>query len=533
MTEVAKKLGRSDRCIIEMCLRGEILGYRDGDSWKFKSEEIDRVASELVDLEEELDSDGSDIMLVPDATLLKRSLSEDSEPVEQSYDTIDEAMDNVDPTTFELLVCYILTREGFKNVRWLGEVGQDKGRDITCEQRSSFVNLESTRKCVVQCKRYSRSVPRRTLEEDLLKATEFAPEVYLLVVSGTLSANTKDWLAKQKHRLGFEVYLWERLDLCTILQQHKDLLSSVLRVRNVGESVVDQLLDRSDIFAQVNQRFLRFVTPEVRSCIQRACENCLRTSSVLTIGHLIEAILRIDTAYLRPAITEVGLSPDNVADQLRDQWIGKQEFFPIKERGIQLTGSVRSALEIAAGGSLRSGRSNVSMQSLIESILAQKGSRSLQFLRKACAIDPIVLSTAVSALWETRLKAFKAELLQTDDDDLDFGIRDNFDLGGVAGINLMSPADSGLSLEDESLDFAGSGISGLDLGDDSCVFFDNRIEDLQLSKVKVALLKANGIDKVEDLLDYLSLGALAGIKGIGPATVRMIEDRFKCWVQNR
>ena len=36
-------------------------------------------------------------------------------------------------------------------------------------------------------------------------------------------------------------------------------------------------------------------------------------------------------------------------------------------------------------------------------------------------------------------------------------------LGNDSGINLMSPSDSGISLEDEPLDLAGSGISGLDL----------------------------------------------------------------------
>ncbi len=38
------------------------------------------------------------------------------------------------------------------------------------------------------------------------------------------------------------------------------------------------------------------------------------------------------------------------------------------------------------------------------------------------------------------------------------------DLAAESGINLMSPSDSGLSLEEEPLDLAGTGISGLDLG---------------------------------------------------------------------
>ena len=48
-------------------------------------------------------------------------------------------------------------------------------------------------------------------------------------------------------------------------------------------------------------------------------------------------------------------------------------------------------------------------------------------------------------------------------DDLVLGSGSDLALGADSGINLMSPADSGISLEDEPLDLAASGISGLDL----------------------------------------------------------------------
>lgn len=47
LEEAAKKLGVSTDQLIEMRSRGEIFGYRDGSSWKFKPEEIERVASEM------------------------------------------------------------------------------------------------------------------------------------------------------------------------------------------------------------------------------------------------------------------------------------------------------------------------------------------------------------------------------------------------------------------------------------------------------------------------------------------------------
>ena len=53
--------------------------------------------------------------------------------------------------------------------------------------------------------------------------------------------------------------------------------------------------------------------------------------------------------------------------------------------------------------------------------------------------------------------------LSDDDNDLVLGGGSDLALGNDSGINLMSPADSGISLEDEPLDLAASGISGLDL----------------------------------------------------------------------
>ncbi len=47
LDEAAKILGISPDELVEMRSRGEIFGYRDGKSWKFKTEEIERVQSEL------------------------------------------------------------------------------------------------------------------------------------------------------------------------------------------------------------------------------------------------------------------------------------------------------------------------------------------------------------------------------------------------------------------------------------------------------------------------------------------------------
>ena len=46
LDEAAKLLGVTDDELIEMRSRGDIHGYRDGAQWKFKAEDVDRLAQE-------------------------------------------------------------------------------------------------------------------------------------------------------------------------------------------------------------------------------------------------------------------------------------------------------------------------------------------------------------------------------------------------------------------------------------------------------------------------------------------------------
>lgn len=63
LEDAAKKLGKSADELVEMRSRGEIFGYRDGGSWKFKQEEIERVAAELMGDALDEDPAGSSILM--------------------------------------------------------------------------------------------------------------------------------------------------------------------------------------------------------------------------------------------------------------------------------------------------------------------------------------------------------------------------------------------------------------------------------------------------------------------------------------
>jgi excisionase family DNA binding protein len=63
LDEAAMILGISADELVEMRSRGEIFGYRDGKSWKFKTEEIERVQSELDGDAMDEEAGGSSILI--------------------------------------------------------------------------------------------------------------------------------------------------------------------------------------------------------------------------------------------------------------------------------------------------------------------------------------------------------------------------------------------------------------------------------------------------------------------------------------
>lgn len=74
LDEAAKKLGVSSDELVEMLSRGDIFGYRDGASWKFKPTEIERVAGEMMGDALDEDPAGSSILMSESSLGLGSSL---------------------------------------------------------------------------------------------------------------------------------------------------------------------------------------------------------------------------------------------------------------------------------------------------------------------------------------------------------------------------------------------------------------------------------------------------------------------------
>lgn len=121
------------------------------------------------------------------------------------------------PTEFEELCSIILEAMGFTDIKWYGKLGSDKGRDLTAKKEES--PLPSTKrmaKWVIQCKRYVTKPPtKRDIQSFLDDAGEDSPDNVLIIITNTLSPNTKDWIedARRKRKYPFDIHYLEELDL--------------------------------------------------------------------------------------------------------------------------------------------------------------------------------------------------------------------------------------------------------------------------------------------------------------------------------
>lgn len=148
----------------------------------------------------------------------------------------------ITPAQFEELCSIILEAMGFTDIKWYGKSGGDKGRDLTAKKEES--PLPSTKrmaKWVVQCKRYVTKPPtKRDVQSFLEDAEEGAPDNVLLIVTNTLSADTKDWIetAKRTRKYRFDIEYWEELDLEREITHYRSQISERLpRIHSQADPV--------------------------------------------------------------------------------------------------------------------------------------------------------------------------------------------------------------------------------------------------------------------------------------------------------
>lgn len=146
----------------------------------------------------------------------------------------------ITPPAFEKLCSAVLTESGFKNVQWFGETGSDKGRDILAEKDDSPVpGIDRRQRWLIQCKRYLKTKLSKAELKDLLDAAmEHSVDCVLIIVTTSVSANLRDWLAKAKENYPFEAFIWEELDFRRQVNKLKPALLDAIPELTAGHQPI-------------------------------------------------------------------------------------------------------------------------------------------------------------------------------------------------------------------------------------------------------------------------------------------------------
>lgn len=133
---------------------------------------------------------------------------------------------SVTPSDFEEL-CYLLVGyNGFTSLQWYGKGGGDKGRDIIAKKDVEYTKRDRvSENWIIQCKRYTSQPPSiPQISAFLEQCREHKPDHVLIVITNTLSADTKDWISSVRQDYKFRIHVWEEIDIVNEMQLHRKSL---------------------------------------------------------------------------------------------------------------------------------------------------------------------------------------------------------------------------------------------------------------------------------------------------------------------
>ena len=188
---------------------------------------------------------------------------------------MDISWDNISPENFEKLCFKILEENKFDNLQWFGKSGGDKGRDIIGYKREEpLPGLTKVNKWVIQCKRYkSKLLSKTEINNILVDAEEHNPDNILIILSNTISANTKDWIDEKRKKTKYDIHIWEELDLEREIMKHRRKLEEQFpNIINKKEILFYEIIDSKRNFFGCNE----FDDIEIRVTDSQSNEEALK-----------------------------------------------------------------------------------------------------------------------------------------------------------------------------------------------------------------------------------------------------------------
>lgn len=305
--------------------------------------------------------------------------------------------------SFENLIFWILHREGFFSITWHGDSDGDLGHTISCQRtdlegtasmKTGSMKTVSMKTYALYCKQYKESVTPKAIIEDIRKLKKQEADYFVLATSRSMGAAAKAELAALEPELKASVLVWAREDLVTLLENHQDLRLQIFDTTPSTNFFIRHLSEREQRFIDLEHFLSR---PAIRTCFKQACRIAMSQSTLVTLAHLLVALMRRDKGVTQKILGDQGLAPLEISTYLESLVSRSQNKADIDISGLKLSVSFRSVLDTAIIINVLFDDQVLTERVLLLAILMHPTSVSVSSLNQLCSQEEnTVLKTLVT-----------------------------------------------------------------------------------------------------------------------------------------
>lgn len=134
----------------------------------------------------------------------------------------------VEPENFEKFVYHLIIDKNFKNVRWFGKGGGDKGRDVIGDYIENLpLGITVVTKWIFQCKRWRRMPSKNDILNEIGKVAEHRPDYWVLVIPVDPNPNFYDFLKQMEANYNYKLLIIPLIQIERLIienPQYKEIL---------------------------------------------------------------------------------------------------------------------------------------------------------------------------------------------------------------------------------------------------------------------------------------------------------------------
>lgn len=132
-------------------------------------------------------------------------------------------------TNFEKFIYYALSKAGFRNRKWFGRGGGDKGRDVvayTYEEKP--FNLGYERKWIFQAKKWSKFPSNTIISNEIQTAKQHYPDFWVLAIPLELTAGQIEYLEFMDKNNSFKIMVLPLAAIEEIIHEYPETRNILL-----------------------------------------------------------------------------------------------------------------------------------------------------------------------------------------------------------------------------------------------------------------------------------------------------------------